>query len=99
MYSTGISIYTIVVIFTVAGPVSFFLKSQPELLFGIQAAGIIFSTTVMICLVFLPKVNSSVTFLRKLFYIIVLHEVGTNDRQPFNAAIFCSQSLARFSGL
>ncbi|KAL5266572.1 hypothetical protein ACHWQZ_G003822 [Mnemiopsis leidyi] len=51
----GISIYTIVVIFTVAGPVSFFLKSQPELLFGIQAAGIIFTTTVMICLVFLPK--------------------------------------------
>ncbi|XP_063684939.1 gamma-aminobutyric acid type B receptor subunit 2-like isoform X2 [Bolinopsis microptera] len=51
----GISIYTIVVVFTIAGPVSFFLQSQPELLFGIQAAGIIFTTTIMICLVFIPK--------------------------------------------
>ena len=93
MYSTGISIYTIVVIFTVAGPVSFFLKSQPELLFGIQAAGIIFSTTVMICLVFLPKVNSSVTFLRShifgkfIQYHVAARSCGTNDWQPFSAAI------------
>nr|AQX17742.1 metabotropic gaba receptor [Bathocyroe fosteri] len=51
----GISIYTIVVVSAIVCPVSLFLKAQPELQFGIQAAGIIFTLTVMLCLVFLPK--------------------------------------------
>nr|AQX17741.1 metabotropic gaba receptor [Hormiphora californensis] len=51
----GISIYTILVVASIIFPVTMFLDSQPALEFAVQAAGILFTTTVTICLVFLPK--------------------------------------------
>ncbi|XP_077997579.1 gamma-aminobutyric acid type B receptor subunit 2-like [Glandiceps talaboti] len=53
----GMSVYNVVVMCTVGAALSFFIPNNPDASFGIISVFILFSTTVTLCLVFIPKLH------------------------------------------
>ncbi|XP_006811791.1 gamma-aminobutyric acid type B receptor subunit 2-like [Saccoglossus kowalevskii] len=52
----GMSVYNVVVMCTVGVALSFFIPDSPSASFGLLSLFILFSTTVTLCLVFVPKI-------------------------------------------
>ncbi|XP_070566244.1 gamma-aminobutyric acid type B receptor subunit 2-like [Ptychodera flava] len=52
----GMSVYNVVVMCTVGGALSFVIRNNPNAAFVIMSLFILFSTTITLCLVFVPKI-------------------------------------------
>ena len=60
----GLSVYNVVILSVVGVPTAFMIGHAQNVTFALTAAFILFCTTVTLCLVFVPKVNTTSSLIR-----------------------------------
>lgn len=60
----GLSVYNVVILSVVGVPAVFMIEHAQNVTFALTAVFILFCTTVTLCLVFVPKVNTTLSLIR-----------------------------------